>query len=195
MKQRRWSSLGLTALTYIIAFLVFFPIFWMILTSFKTEGDAFAFPPQIVFQPTLDNWEIALVDSNFISHLTNTLIITLISTGIALGLVVVSRPLTRIAVAFPFLVWSVVRLLRALAVKKYSEQTQFWPQLKPLVALAVPTLLLSLLVPIYNNAATGDPRANLYTLVWWYDEVGFGECCGRRHLQCRSVDRHKFDDL
>jgi sorbitol/mannitol transport system permease protein len=86
MRTNRWASTGLTALTYIIAILIFFPILWMILTSFKTEGDAFAFPPQLFFAPTLDNWDIALIDSNFTSHLANTLIITVISTLVALGL-------------------------------------------------------------------------------------------------------------
>jgi sorbitol/mannitol transport system permease protein len=86
MKAKRWTGLGLTAVTYLIAILVFFPILWMVLTSFKTEGDAFAFPPQLFFSPTLDNWQNALLDSNFTSHLFNTLFITVNSTLIALGL-------------------------------------------------------------------------------------------------------------
>lgn len=86
MKTNRWTNISLTTVTYIIAILMFFPVLWMVLTSFKTEGDAFAFPPQVFFAPTLANWEIALVDSNFTSHLVNTLIVTIISTLIALGL-------------------------------------------------------------------------------------------------------------
>ncbi|MBC8099946.1 MAG: carbohydrate ABC transporter permease [Armatimonadetes bacterium] len=85
MKTRRLPNIALTVLTYVIAFLIFFPILWMVLTSFKTEGDAFAFPPQLVFSPTLANWEIALVDSNFAKHITNTLLITVLSTLTALG--------------------------------------------------------------------------------------------------------------
>jgi sorbitol/mannitol transport system permease protein len=86
MKQNRLLNSGLTGITYLIAILLFFPIFWMILTSFKTEGDAFAFPPQLFFAPTLDNWQIALLDSNFTSHLGNTLLVTIISTLMALSL-------------------------------------------------------------------------------------------------------------
>lgn len=83
--SKNWaSSTALTALTYLIALIIFFPILWMVMTSFKTEGDAFAFPPTILFTPTLTNWQTALVDSNFLSHLTNTLIITLFSTLCAL---------------------------------------------------------------------------------------------------------------
>lgn len=86
MKQRSFVGRGLTLLTYIIAFAMFFPILWMIMTSFKTEADAFAYPPQVIFEPTLDNWHIALFDSNFLKHLINTLLITLGSTLVALGL-------------------------------------------------------------------------------------------------------------
>ena len=75
---------GLTTLTYLIAFAIFFPILWMVLTSFKTEADAFAFPPQLFFQPTLSNWEIALFDTGFTKFLVNTGIITLGSTAVAL---------------------------------------------------------------------------------------------------------------
>ncbi len=81
-----WGGIALTLLTYAIAILIFFPILWMVLTSFKTEADAFAFPPKILFEPTLDNWRIALIDSPFTRHLTNTLIITLGSTAVALAL-------------------------------------------------------------------------------------------------------------
>ncbi len=86
MKQQPWLNRSLTLLTYVIAFLMFFPILWMIMTSFKTEAVAFAFPPQVIFEPTLSNWEIALFDSNFLEHLVNTLIITLFSTLMAFSL-------------------------------------------------------------------------------------------------------------
>jgi sorbitol/mannitol transport system permease protein len=86
MRQNRLLNSSLTGITYLIAIVIFFPILWMILTSFKTEGDAFAFPPQVFFAPTLDNWQIALLDSNFTSHLVNTLLVTILSTLVALGL-------------------------------------------------------------------------------------------------------------
>jgi sorbitol/mannitol transport system permease protein len=85
-RRIHWGGLGLTAVTYIIAIVIFFPIFWMVLTSFKTEADAFAFPPKLLFEPTLDNWQIALVNSPFTRHITNTVIITLGSTALALAL-------------------------------------------------------------------------------------------------------------
>jgi sorbitol/mannitol transport system permease protein len=80
MKQKQIVNVSLSLITYVIAFLMFFPILWMVMTSFKTEAIAFDYPPKLLFEPTLDNWRIALYESNFAHHLTNTLIITLVST-------------------------------------------------------------------------------------------------------------------
>jgi len=55
-QSRRLQSLLLGTLAWAIAILIFFPIFWMVLTSFKTEIDAFATPPQFIFTPTLENY-------------------------------------------------------------------------------------------------------------------------------------------
>jgi sorbitol/mannitol transport system permease protein len=83
---RKWQGTGLTILTYIVAFLFFFPILWMVMASFKTEADAFAFPPKLFFTPTLANWELALFETSFLKHLVNTLIITGFSTFFAMVL-------------------------------------------------------------------------------------------------------------
>ncbi len=73
------SKLGGTLLsifTLLLALAMFFPILWMVLTSFKTEQMAITFPPQFFFQPTLENWRIALFNSPFLEYLWNTVIIT-----------------------------------------------------------------------------------------------------------------------
>ena len=74
----------LSGLTIVLALVFFFPIFWMVLTSFKTEAAAFTFPPPLVFQPTLENYQIAIGQSNYFSQLWNTLLITGFSTLVAL---------------------------------------------------------------------------------------------------------------
>ena len=52
-RKRKPNTNGwLNALTLFLSFLIFFPILWMILTAFKTEADAIAFPPVILFAPT-----------------------------------------------------------------------------------------------------------------------------------------------
>jgi multiple sugar transport system permease protein len=47
---------GYTAITAIISFIYFSPVFWIILTAFKTRKDALAVPPKLFFTPTLDNF-------------------------------------------------------------------------------------------------------------------------------------------
>ena len=74
----------LTILTHAIALIMFFPIVWMIMTSFKTEQIAFAYPPKLIFTPTLENWNIALFETDYLRFLSSTLIITGISTLVAL---------------------------------------------------------------------------------------------------------------
>ena len=68
----------LTILTYVLAFLFFFPILWFVLASFKTEAQAFAIPPVFSFSPILDNFRVAL--ERYAPALTNSLIAALGST-------------------------------------------------------------------------------------------------------------------
>ena len=52
--RRVWIS---TLAAWLFGFLIFFPILWMVLTSFKTELDAFARPPYVPVLP-LDHGEL-----------------------------------------------------------------------------------------------------------------------------------------
>ena len=45
------DKLILTVVGWLVAALVFFPIFWMVLTSFKTEVEAVSTPPTLFFAP------------------------------------------------------------------------------------------------------------------------------------------------
>ena len=40
-----------------------FPVLWALLTSFKTERDVLAYPPALVFEPTLRNYRDVLFGS------------------------------------------------------------------------------------------------------------------------------------
>ena len=37
-----------------------FPVLWGVLTSFKTERDVLAYPPTLIFTPTLENYRDVL---------------------------------------------------------------------------------------------------------------------------------------
>jgi sorbitol/mannitol transport system permease protein len=80
--RRRWL---LSLLAWAVGLMIFFPILWTVLTSFKTEGEAIAAPPHILFfHWTLENYVEVQQRSNYIEHVTNSVVIALGSTSLAL---------------------------------------------------------------------------------------------------------------
>lgn len=70
-----------TAVAWAIGLLIFFPILWTILTSFKTEGQAIADPPIFLFFDwTLENYAVVQERSNYMRFLWNSVIIAGLST-------------------------------------------------------------------------------------------------------------------
>jgi len=54
---------GQTLVSGFIAIIYFAPVFWMILTAFKTRQDALAIPPKLFFTPTLENFTSVFYDT------------------------------------------------------------------------------------------------------------------------------------
>jgi sorbitol/mannitol transport system permease protein len=76
-----------TAAAWTIGLLIFFPILWTILTSFKTEADAIANPPKVLFFDwTLENYGVVQERSDYARYLWNSIVIAGGST--LLGLIV-----------------------------------------------------------------------------------------------------------
>jgi len=76
-----------TTLAWAVGLLIFFPILWTILTSFKTEGQAISDPPIFLFFDwTLENYAIVQERSDYLRFLTNSVIIAVGST--LLGIVI-----------------------------------------------------------------------------------------------------------
>jgi len=86
MSRKRLGTLVWAAGTLLVAFAMFFPIFWMAVTSLKTENDAIAFPPKWFFTPTLENWRVAVLGGPVLEFMGNTVWITVASTLLALAL-------------------------------------------------------------------------------------------------------------
>lgn len=77
----------MTLLAWAIAILIFFPIVWTVLTSFKSEIDAVAVPPKILFfNWTVENYFEVQSRSDYFAHFMNSIIISFGST--LLGLVI-----------------------------------------------------------------------------------------------------------
>ena len=70
-----------TAAAWGIGLLIFFPVLWTILTSFKTEAQAIADPPVFLFFDwTLENYAVVQERSNYMRFLWNSVIIAGVST-------------------------------------------------------------------------------------------------------------------
>lgn len=89
MRRRRQSflDLGLTVLTWAGTLIMFAPIAWMILTSFKTEQDAVSYPPKLFFTPMLDHYR-RIFENDFASFAATSVLVTVISTAIVILLAV-----------------------------------------------------------------------------------------------------------
>ncbi|WP_300035285.1 carbohydrate ABC transporter permease [uncultured Roseobacter sp.] len=76
-----------TTIAWAIGLLIFFPILWTILTSFKTEAQAINDPPIFLFFDwTLENYAVVQERSNYMKFLWNSVIIAGGST--VLGLII-----------------------------------------------------------------------------------------------------------
>src|SRR5260370_2327974 len=70
---------------WLFGFLIFLPILWMFLTSFKTELDAFAMPPKFLFfHWTTENYATVQGRSDYVHHALNSIMVAGGSTLIAL---------------------------------------------------------------------------------------------------------------
>jgi sorbitol/mannitol transport system permease protein len=89
--ERRSAHLALGVTAWVTGLIFFFPVFWMVLSSFKEEQDANT-SPKLFFSPTLDRYED--VTSNpegtlaFGEAATNSAIVVLVSTLIVLALAI-----------------------------------------------------------------------------------------------------------
>src|SRR6478735_4760008 len=147
MARRTTASRTLvsTAAAWIVGFIIFFPILWMVLTSFKTELDAFATPPKfLVFDWTTENYATVQSRSDYLHHALNSIFIAGGSTLIAL------------LIAIPA-AWSM-----AFAPTKRTKDVLLWmlsTKMMPPVGVLVPIYL------IYRDFGLLDTRAGLVLIL------------------------------
>jgi multiple sugar transport system permease protein len=63
MTPRRIRTIVLVGVAALLLAVWAFPVLWALLTSFKTERDVLAYPPTIIFEPTLRNYRDVLFGS------------------------------------------------------------------------------------------------------------------------------------
>ncbi|MFT2109931.1 carbohydrate ABC transporter permease [Marinomonas sp. 2405UD68-3] len=83
-QQRKLKTVLIGLLSWLIACVLFFPIFWMFITSFKTELQAISIPPLLFFEPTLDNFSVVQERSDYIKHAMNSVVTSFGATMLAL---------------------------------------------------------------------------------------------------------------
>ncbi len=72
------KRVGVTALGWLVGLLIFFPILWTFLTSFKSELDAFSMPPKFLFfHWTTENYAEVQSRSNYLLFAWNSIVLSI----------------------------------------------------------------------------------------------------------------------
>ena len=82
MRETLGQRVLATVLGWGVAVLLFFPIAWMVLTSFKSEGDAIS--PHLLFSPTLASYAEVLSRADYVSFAWNSVLVSVGGTVLAL---------------------------------------------------------------------------------------------------------------
>jgi sorbitol/mannitol transport system permease protein len=78
-------KLVMSAIAWTLGILIFFPILWTVLTSFKTEAEAVASPPSFLFfHWTTENYAQVQERSDYFLHFMNSVVVSLGSTFLGL---------------------------------------------------------------------------------------------------------------
>jgi sorbitol/mannitol transport system permease protein len=89
--ERRWVNRALGVLAWVVGLIMFFPVFWMVLNSFKQEADANT-SPKLFFTPTLDEYRTVTESAggllSFGEAFTNSMVVVIVSTLIVLALAI-----------------------------------------------------------------------------------------------------------
>jgi sorbitol/mannitol transport system permease protein len=134
-----------TAAAWFFGFLIFLPILWMFLTSFKTELEAFSIPPTFLFfHWTTENYATVQGRSDYLLHALNSVIVAGGSTIIAMIIAVPAA-------------WSM-----AFAPTNRTKDILLWmlsTKMMPPVGVLVPIYL------IYQNFGLLDTRTGLVAIL------------------------------
>jgi sorbitol/mannitol transport system permease protein len=85
LKQTTGKRIAMTAAAWLVGFLIFFPILWTFLTSFKSELDAFSIPPKFLFfHWTAENYFEVQSRSNYLLFAYNSIVLSVGANVVAL---------------------------------------------------------------------------------------------------------------
>ena len=82
--KRKAAYVARSVLAWLVALIMFFPILWTVLTSFKTELQAIAIPSLLFFEPTLENYTLVQERSDYLSYALNSVLTSFGATALAI---------------------------------------------------------------------------------------------------------------
>ena len=130
---------------WLAGFLIFFPILWMVLASFKTELEAFSTPPKfLLFKWTMENYAVVQERSDYFAHVWNSVVLSFGSVLLAMLIAVPAA-------------WAM-----AFAPTERTRGTLLWmlsTKMMPPVGVLVPIYL------IYRDLGLLDSRVGLIALL------------------------------
>ena len=80
--MKKYGNLIFGIIGWVVAVIIFFPIFWMAITAFKTEQGAYS--PDLIFVPTLDSFKEVFSRSNYLAFMMNSIYVSIGSTLVCL---------------------------------------------------------------------------------------------------------------
>lgn len=83
-QNTKFGTVGRPILAWAVAILFFFPIFWLVFTSFKTDADAVKPEFLFFFTPTLDNYLNMTENYDYWRFASNSIITSVLATAVAL---------------------------------------------------------------------------------------------------------------
>lgn len=140
------AKISNTAVAGLLGFLMFFPILWILVLSFKTEPDAIKAPFEILFGTgwTLDSYQTVQARSDYIKHFMNSVTISVGSTFLGLMIAVPAA-------------WSM-----AFVPSKHTKNVLMWmlsTKMLPPVGVLVPIYL------IFRDTGLLDSRLGLMVVL------------------------------
>ena len=85
VSARRLRTALLVAVSALLLAVWAFPVIWALLTSFKTERDVLAYPPTVIFEPTLSNYrDVMFGSASLLPNLLSSTIVAGVSTLLTL---------------------------------------------------------------------------------------------------------------
>lgn len=86
--RRSADKLLLYGIAFLAILITLFPILWIFKISLKTQRDAFALPPSLIFTPIADNYLEIWEKPGFREAFLNTVIVTALGVVIAIGVAI-----------------------------------------------------------------------------------------------------------